>query len=137
MSAWTEELPAADGSYRSDLLRRALGDPGWDSWLLTAGEHPIGFALTRAMNDPVHVLNSFFLVAPARGRGLGRAFARTVVADAPGRWSVAFQDANTAAARFWPQVAAGYDATWSLERRSVPGRPDSPPDTWVSFTVPA
>ncbi|HEY6798046.1 MAG TPA: GNAT family N-acetyltransferase [Kineosporiaceae bacterium] len=135
MSTWTGELPAADGTYRSEWLHQARSEPDWNAWLLTAGQHPIGLALTRAMNDPVHVLNSFFLLTPARGRGLGHAFAHTVVAQSPGRWSVAFQDANPAAARFWPRLAATCDPAWSLEHRPVPGRPNCPPDTWVTFTV--
>jgi predicted acetyltransferase len=119
LSAWSADLPAADGSYRSEGLRRALSDPGWNAWLLTAGEHPIGLALTRAMHDPVHVLNSFFLVIPARGRGLGRAFARTVVAGTPGRWSVAFQDANPAAVTTGGQVMPSSAAVRAgAERRS-------------------
>jgi len=97
--------------------------------------HPIGLALTRAMNDPVRVLNAFFLTVPVRGRGLGRAFAHAVVADTPGRWSVAFQDLDRAAPGFWPRVAAAWDLGWSLEHRPVAGRPDSAPDSWVTFTV--
>ena len=135
MSAWSGELPATDGTYRSEWLDRALSEPGWNAWLLTAGVHPIGLALTRAMNDPVRVLNTFFLVAPVRGRGLGRAFAHAVVADTPGKWSVAFQDLNRVAAGFWPRVAAAWDPGWSMEHRPVQGRPDSAPDSWVTFTV--
>ena len=131
MSAYSRALPRPDGSYRSEWLELALTTPAWSAWLLTAGEHPIGFALTRAMDEPVRVLNSFFLVAPARRGGLGLAFARTVLAATPGPWAVAYQDANLPAARFWPAVAASFDDGWA-ER---PPTTDQPRDVWVTFTV--
>jgi predicted acetyltransferase len=134
MSTFTRALPNADGSYRSERLHLALTDPSWSAWLLTAGEHPVGLAVARALDRPVHVLNSFFVVAPARRRGVGSSFARAVVDAHPGTWTVAFQDANTAAARFWPALAAGLDREWTLEHRAVPDRPDLPPDAWVTFT---
>ena len=133
LSAFTHALPDSDGSYRSERLHMALSDPGWHAWVLLAGRRPIGFALSRAMNTSTHVLNSFFAVAPARRAGLGTAFARTVVTHPPGTWAVAHQDVNEAAARFWSRLAASLDPHWTIERRPVPGKPDLPPDTWVTF----
>jgi len=49
------------------------------------------------------------LVAPARRRGLGLQFARTAIDANPGTWTVAFQDANIAAAQFWQKLAARLD----------------------------
>src|SRR3954451_24706082 len=74
MSTWTGTLPAPDGSYRSEWLDSALSDATWSACLLPAGEPRIALAWARSLEEPVHVLNSFFLVIPARGRGLGRAF---------------------------------------------------------------
>jgi predicted acetyltransferase len=133
MSTHTHGLPNRDGTYRRERLLLGLSDPSWTAWILAAGDHPIGFALVRALDQPVHVLNSFFVVAPARRRGLGLQFARAVVAANPGRWTVAFQGANTAATRFWPRLAASFTSDWDLEYRPVPDRPDLPPDTWVTF----
>jgi len=133
MSAYTHALPDPDGTYRSERLDSALSDPGWHAWLLLAGRHPIGFALSRAMNTSVHVLNSFFVVAPVRRAGLGTSFAHTVVTHPSGTWAVAYQDVNNAAAGFWPRLAARLDPHWTTERKPVPGQPDLPPDTWVTF----
>ncbi|MGL5819118.1 MAG: GNAT family N-acetyltransferase [Phycicoccus sp.] len=135
MSTYDRTLPAPDGTYCSERLRRAFSNRSWDAWILTAGEHPIGFCLTRAMNEPVRVVNSFFVVAPARGVGIGTAFLRAVASAKPGTWSVAYQDANTAAARFWPTVAAAVGVDVDLEHRPVPGKPHLPPDTWATFRV--
>lgn len=135
MSTYSHALPTPDGTYRSERLHRSFSDPSWNTWILTASEHPIGFCLTRAMNKPVHVVNSFFIVAPARGAGVGTAFLRAVVNETPGTWSVAYQDANKAAARFWPSVAAAVAGDFNLEHRPVPGHPQLPPDAWVTFRV--
>ena len=59
-----------------------------------------------------------------------------IVAEHPGPWEVAFQDANTAAVRFWrrvPTELAG--SSWSEEHRAILGQPDLPPDVWISFTA--
>jgi hypothetical protein len=54
----------------------------------------------------------------------------------PGPWEVAFQDNNLAAVRFWRRVATEIVGdTWAEERRPIPGRPDLPPDVWISFSA--
>lgn len=135
MSEFSGVLPTPTGEYRSERLDFALDPerPDWAARLLTAGQHPIGFALTRAMDQPTRVLNSFFLVAPARRRGLGIAFARAVLMTTPGTWSVAYQERNRAASAFWPQVASSFDPDWKREIRASFNRPDLPPDTWLTF----
>lgn len=136
MSRITKTLPKPDGTFRSERLEAALGgEPGWDAWLLSSGEHPIGFALVRASDQPVRVLTSFFVVAAVRRTGVGTSFARRILAHYPGRWDIAYQDANEDAVRFWPRVAAGFDPAWRHEYRDVPGKEWLPPDSWVSFTV--
>ena len=138
MSAYTGALPRPDGTFRTDRLNAAFAEPGWAAYLLLLRDQPAGFALVRNLHGPGPiVLNSYFLVAAARGRGHGLPTALDVVRRHPGAWEVAFQDANTAAAAFWPRVAqsAGGDG-WRLEHRPVPGRPEVPADAWISFTVP-
>ncbi len=139
MSAVNGDLPRADGSYRSERLEHLLsGTPGWLGWILTAAaDRPLGFAIVRASDQPVRVVNSFFVVAAARRCGTGSTFARAVVSSHPGRWTVAHQDRNHAAARFWPAVAATLDPDWTSAHKPVPGQPDAPPDRWITFTVPA
>ena len=131
MSGFSATLPFADGTFRSERLDAALrSDPGWRAWILTADVHPIGFALVRDADQPVRVLNSFFVVAGARRGGLGLQFARAVVSDAPGEWKVAYQERNRAAALFWERVTAGCDRVWS-ETVGVGGVGDM----WISFSV--
>lgn len=136
LSAVTGALPKCDGRYRTERLDRALaGETGWQAWLLESGPHPVGLAVARALDEPVAVISSFFVVAGARRTGAGRRLVGSVVATRPGRWSVAHQQRNAAAAAFWPAVAADLDPGWTSERRPVPGRPELPPDTWVTFSV--
>ncbi|QEV17427.1 GNAT family N-acetyltransferase [Streptomyces alboniger] len=136
LSGFQETLPGRDGSFRDDWLRSAFADAGWAPYLLMSGDRPAGLALVRGVGGPTRVLNSFFVVRGARRRGIGLQAVREIVAKHPGRWEVAFQDANLAAVRFWRRVAgevAGEE--WTEERRAVPRRPDLPPDTWISFST--
>lgn len=137
MSRFNGDLPRADGTFRSERLEAALTEGSWAAFLATSGESPVGFALVRSLDREPLVLNSFFVVAAVRRTGVGLALAHQVVTSFPGRWEVAFQEANTPAAHFWRRVAASHDARWSEERRAVPGRPELAQDSWVSFTAQA
>ncbi|AZM52538.1 GNAT family N-acetyltransferase [Streptomyces sp. WAC 01529] len=136
MSEVDGRLPNPDGSFRDEWLRAALADADWAPYLLMSGDRPAGLALVRGVSGPTRVLNSFFVVRGARRRGIGLQAAQEVLAKHPGRWEIAFQDANTAAARFWRRVAAkAACGEWTEEHRPVPQRPDLPPDAWISFST--
>ena len=137
MSEFGGQLPNSDGTFRSERLAAAFDDRNWACYVLAGPEdRPVGFAIVRDLAGPTRVLSSFFVVRPARRAGVGLQAVRAIVAEHPGPRTVAFQDANAGAVRFWRRVAeevAGSD--WSEERKAVPGKPDLPPDTWVSFEV--
>ncbi|MFE9353187.1 GNAT family N-acetyltransferase [Streptomyces olivaceoviridis] len=136
LSEFTGLLPAADGTFRSERVTYAFTEPGWTPYLLTFGEQPAGFAFVRGLDGPVRVLNSFFVVRGARRRGIGLRAAREVLTRHPGPWEIAFQQDNPAAVSFWPRVAGDLAGdAWTREPRPVPGRPDLPPDMWISLTV--
>ncbi|MGQ4387889.1 GNAT family N-acetyltransferase [Streptomyces sp. SAS_270] len=130
------QLPNPDGTFRSERLEAAFaGGADWVPYLFTSGGRPVGFAFVRGVTGAGRVLNSFFVVRGARRAGIGLRAVRDVVARHPGPWEIAFQDANEGAVRFWRRVAdevAG-GGGWVEERRPVPGRPDLPPDVWISF----
>jgi predicted acetyltransferase len=134
MSEFQGDRPEPDGSYRSERLRAAFERTGWAAYVVAEGSRPVGFAIVRGTGEPVRVLNSFFVVRAARHAGVGLRAARDVIGRYPGPWQVAFQDQNTAAVAFWRRVAADVaGSAWTEEHRPVPGRPDLPPDTWISF----
>jgi predicted acetyltransferase len=135
LSRFTGDLPRADGTYRSERLEAALVDPGWAAFLGRCEGSPVGFALVRSLERQPFVLNSFFIVAAARGIGVSSAFAHQVVTAFPGTWEVAFQDANSLAMHFWRKVAATHSPDWTEEHRAVPGRTHLPADSWITFKV--
>ena len=138
MSEFSGQLPHPDGTFRSERLQAAMEDTGWAAYLLACGERPAGFAFVRGLESQKRVLNSFFVVRGARRAGIGLRAVQDIVARHPGGWEVAFQDENTAAVRFWRRVATEIAGeAWTEERRPVPGQPGLPPDTWISFDVPA
>jgi predicted acetyltransferase len=137
MSEFGGQLPNPDGTFRAERVAAAFEDQDWAGYVFAGPQdRPVGFAIVRSLNSPVRVLNSFFVVRSMRRAGVGLQAVRAIVAEHPGPWEVAFQDANAAAVRFWRRVAtevAGSD--WSEERRAIPGRPDLPPDVWITFTA--
>jgi len=133
MSEFDGRLPFPDGTFLGERLEAAFG-ADWAPYLLICGEFPVGLAFVCALSRPTRVLNSFFVVRGARRAGIGLRAVQQVVAKHPGRWEVAFQDANAGAVRFWRRVATEIAGeAWSEERRPVPGRPELPPDVWISF----
>jgi predicted acetyltransferase len=138
MSEFGGLLPHPDGTFRSERLQAAFNDADWEPYLLVCGEHPAGLALVRGLTGQTRVLSGFFVVRGVRRAGFGLRAVQDLVARHPGRWEVAFQDANAAAARFWRRVATEMAGdAWDEEHRPVPDQPGPPPDTWISFTVPA
>ncbi|MGW7548506.1 GNAT family N-acetyltransferase [Streptomyces sp. NPDC054770] len=134
LSGFRGLLPAPDGSFRDERVEDAFSSPDWAPYLFVRGEHPVGFAFVRALDAPARVLNSFFVVRGVRRTGIGLAAVREVLARHPGRWEIAFQYENPGAVAFWRRVAAeaaGDD--WTERPRPVPGRPELPPDVWISF----
>jgi predicted acetyltransferase len=137
LSEFQGQLPRPDGSYRSEWLENALtGHPEWAGYIFHTGENPAGFCLMRALQHPVHVLNSFFIVRPLRRAGLGLRAVQQVLANHPGPCEVAFQDNNATAVAFWRRVAATHSGPdWTEQLRPVQGKPEARPDTWITFTV--
>jgi len=137
MSEFGGQLPNPDGTFRAERLAAAFEDRNWAAYVFTGPEdRPVGFAIIRSLDGPARVLNSFFVVRPMRRAGVGLLAVSAIVAEHPGPWEVAFQDANTAAVRFWRRVATELAGdSWSEEHRAIPGQPGLPPDTWISFTA--
>jgi predicted acetyltransferase len=137
LSEFQGQLPGPDGSYRSDWLENVLtGDPEWAGYLVYTDEHPIGFCFMRALQQPVRVLNAFFMVRPVRRQGLGFRAVLDVLSRHPGPCEVAFQENNPKAVRFWRRVATELSGdAWTEERRPIQGRPEAPPDVWISFKI--
>lgn len=134
LSEFDGRLPNADGTFRREWVESAFTDPRWAGYIVRLDDQPAGLAFVRALDKPVRVLNTFFIVRGARRGGIGMRAVRELVDLHPGRWAVAFQDKNPVAVRFWRRVAADIAGSdWIEERRPVPGRDDVPPDVWIEF----
>ncbi|GAB3673739.1 GNAT family N-acetyltransferase [Angustibacter aerolatus] len=135
LSAFRGSLPDDTGRYRDERLRESVarGDLGY---LVRTDGRVAGFVLVRRTDDGVHRLPAFWVARAVRRSGVGLAAVRLLLARHRGRWEIAFQEDNPAAAAFWRQV--GRDAVGdasTVEQRPVPGRPDAPPDSWLCLTV--
>lgn len=129
-------LPQPDGTFRSERVRASVDDPGWAAYLAWTQDRPVGLALVRALDQPVRVLNAFFVVRGARRSGIGSLVVREVLLRHPGPWEVPFQADNEAAVDFWRRTAQAMAGDrWTEEPRAVPDRPDLPPDVWISFST--
>jgi predicted acetyltransferase len=139
MSEFRGDLTEPDGTFRNEWVQAAFTDTADRvPYLLTSGERPVGFAFVRALTEPERVMNSFFVVRGARRTGMGLRAAAQVLRRHPGRWGIPFQDTNTKAVRFWRRVATEVaGSAWTAEHRPIPGRPDVPPDVWISLEAPA
>lgn len=101
-----QTMPDDEGTFRAGRLPVYLHDPDRAGYLIRCG-------------------------------AVCRASAHQVLGRHPGRWEIAFQEDNRAATSFWRQAARDVSGTrWSEERRPIPDKPDFPPDTWLSLTVP-
>jgi predicted acetyltransferase len=130
-------LPDERGEYHMRPLTPFFEDDDERAaYLFYRGVHPVGFAFVSRVAGHVKLMAEFFVVRGLRGRGVARAAVDELFARHPGTWEIPFQEANVAAARFWRRVAAevgGDDAR--EERRPVPGKPEIPPDVWITITV--
>jgi len=131
MSEFDGRLPFPDGSFRSEWLHSALEDENWAAYLAFVDDSPVGFAFVRALEQPVRVLNSFFIVRGARRGGHGLQFVKQVLAAHPGPWEIAFQERNAKAARFWRQVAAEVAGDAWHEEVRPPLTGGTVPNVWV------
>ncbi|WP_372435698.1 GNAT family N-acetyltransferase [Subtercola lobariae] len=137
LSEFRGTYPGTDGCFKTDRLESYLGDSNRSAHLIFNDAHVAGFALVRGVTEDSRALGEFFVTRAARRAGVGRDAAHQILRSHPGRWAIAFQDANAAAAQFWPNVARALVGTaWTLEHRPVPGKPDVPPDAWIEFELP-
>lgn len=136
LSEFRGSMPDDRGLYRSGRLTAYFEEPGHRPYLILSGSTVAGFALVRGLIQEPRMIGEFFVVRAARRRRIGHEAALRLLHDHPGRWEIAFQEANPGAARFWRAVATeAVGDAWMEEPRPVPGRPDLPPDMWLMLTT--
>jgi predicted acetyltransferase len=128
-------LPDERGRFHERALAPLLGgEEAADGYVFFADGHAVGFAFVVRRGERAWMMGHFFLARGLRGHGGAAAAARELFQRHAGSWEVPFQEANTIAGRFWRRLAREAAAgEVQEERRPVPGKPEVPPDVWLSF----
>lgn len=136
LSEFRGSMPGPDGRYKHSRVAMYLGSPDRSAFLVKVDEAPAGFVMIRELDESSRVLGEFFVVRSLRRQGLGRTVATQVFSRHPGRWQIAFQEANLRAVRFWTDLATRLVGNaWTVAPRPVPEKPDVPPDLWLTFEM--
>ena len=135
LSEFRGVMPDGDGLFTPGRLPLYFGNPDRCGYLIFHGSALAGFALIRGLSEGPRVMGEFFVVRASRRRRVGQQAALQVLELHPGRWEIAFQEENPAAARFWRRVATASGATSQEERRPIDAKPDLPSDTWLLLTT--
>jgi predicted acetyltransferase len=136
LSEFRGSLPGPDGRYKNSRVTTYLDSPDHSTYLIKVDDAPAGFVMVRQHDEGSRVLGEFFVVRSLRRQGLGRSVATRVFTRHPGRWELAFQEANIRAVRFWTDVATRLVGNaWTVTPRPVPEKPDVPPDLWLTFQI--
>lgn len=137
LSEFWGDMPDSNGLYRTRLTKY-FEDPDRCGYLIYSGRAPGGFALIRGLNGESRVMGDFFVVRAARRQHVGHEAAAQVIGLHPGKWAIPFQEGNPGAARFWRHLGAEMASNGcEEEQRSVPGKPQEPPDIWLRFSTTA
>jgi predicted acetyltransferase len=137
LSEFRDSYPDADGLFTWHWFPRffepdAAVTQDLHAFLVLVGDRPAGFAMADGLPDGARSVYAFFVTRAARRTGVGRAAARRLLAELPGRWEIGFQEENPAAARFWRRLAAeDFGEHWREETRPVPGKPHLPDDVFI------
>jgi predicted acetyltransferase len=132
LSEFRGSMPDEHGRYGLGRLPMYLDDPDRAAYLIYRGSALAGFALIRGLSGEPRVIGEFFVVRAARRHGVGHRAALELLGRYPGRWEIAFQEENSAAARFWRAVAtAAVGEAWTEELRPIPNKPEATPDVWL------
>ncbi|WP_040420394.1 GNAT family N-acetyltransferase [Actinopolymorpha alba] len=134
LSEFRGMMPDADGTFSLGRLPSFLEDPDRRAYLMFSDSRVAGFAFVRGVNGEHRVVGEFFVVRAARRQRVGHHAALALFRLHPGPWQIPFQEENPAAAHFWRRVAtAEAGDAWHEEGRPVPGKPELPPDVWITL----
>lgn len=137
LSEFRGTMPDAEGRYATERLASFFDDPDRACYVIRQDSGLAGFALIRGLSAEPRVVGEFFIVRAARRHRVGYQAAVEILRAHPGRWEIAFQEENPAAARFWRLVGADVAGSTCIEeRRPIPGKPNLRPDTWLMLTTP-
>jgi predicted acetyltransferase len=94
--------------------------------------HLAGFVLVDnevVIEDNERSMTEFFVVRKYRGQGVGRAVARRIFDEMPGKWEVRVIEANVPAQGFWRRIISEYTGG-RFDERSLAGEEWTGPVFW-------
>ena len=134
LSEFRGTLPDEAGTFPLRRLAPFFSDLDRCGYLIYRGTSPSGLALVSGVSEEPRMMAEFFIVRAVRRQQVGHEAVLQLFGMHPGRWEIAFQEANTGAARFWRRVATAVAGDgWSEEPRPVPGKPEIAPDVWITL----
>lgn len=125
-----------DGTFRSERLRSATDERDWAAYLVWQQDRPIGLALVRGLDQPVRVLNAFFIVRGQRRAGIGSRAVREVIRKHPvpgrsrTRQTTRLRSVSGAASPRRRSASVGLKKNAAFLAVLV-----SSPDVWISFST--
>ena len=122
--------PGEDGLFRPEVVATFFSDPDRQAWIIEADGDIAGLTVTRVRDDGACSVFAFFVLRGLRRTGVGSLAAAQLIAGSPGRWAIAFQEDNVAAAAFWRRLVRDLiGEAVREERETVPDR--SLAQTWL------
>ena len=122
------------GDGAGAVVLEASDAPGLLASELHADGRHVGILCVPGTVAGGQVLGDFFVVRALRRSGVGLTAATAVMRATPGRWTLGFQDYNPGARSFWTRVATAVAGdSWRIEHQPVPGKPELPPDSWLTI----
>lgn len=136
LSEFRGYMPGSGGLFETARLLNYFEDTDRCGYLTYSNQAPAGMVLIRGLEGDIRVMGDFFVVRAARRRRVGHDAAVNAMRLHPGRWGIPFQEENAGAARFWRHIGAEVAAAGcEEEQRSVPGKPEISPDTWLLLST--
>jgi predicted acetyltransferase len=127
--------PDDEGLFKAGHLPSYFADADRCGYFIISETGLAGFVLVTGVLEEPRRIGEFFVVRSARRQAVGHDAVIETMRLHPGRWEIAFQEANVGAARFWRGIAAEIaGAGYQEELRPVPGKPHVPADVWILLT---
>lgn len=112
LSPFTNQSPGGNGRYQYPFLELYWHEQGRHPLVIRNGRSVVGFALVREVKGGT-TMAEFFIKPDHRKQGHGRAAAKAIFHQFPGKWAVRQQLMNAKAQTFWRKVISDIDSKYS------------------------
>lgn len=136
LSKFRGTRPGQDGKFPLGRLPLLFTNDDRIGYFFFKESELVGFSIIRGLDQETRIVSEFFILGSFQNQGLGKEIALKMFSLFPGKWEIAFQEANKPAAAFWRKVVEIASPSHCFEeKRPVPDKPTVPADNWISFTI--